>query len=84
MALDFSYQQPIEEQQVNDAQQEPVEEVPPKSSGYFSPKRSDKLQSFISMQRTVNAALQKDIDQRQQQPTMQPVAAVGGAWEKDK
>ena len=30
------------------------------------------------------AALQKDIDQRQQQPTMQPVAAVGGAWEKDK
>ena len=82
MALDFSYQQPVEEQQqVNDEQ--PVEEVPQKS-GYFSPKRSDKLQSFISMQRTVNAALQKDIDQRQQQPTMQPVAAVGGAWEKDK
>ena len=84
MALDFSYQQPVEEQQVNDVQQEqPIEEAP-KSSGYFSPKRSDKLQSFISMQRTVNAALQKDIDQRQQQPTMQPVAAVGGAWEKDK
>ena len=83
MALDFSYQQPIEEQQqVNDEQL--TEEVPTKSSGYFSPKRSDKLQSFISMQRTVNAALQKDIDQRQQQPTMQPVAAVGGAWEKDK
>ena len=82
MALDFSYQQPIEEQQqVNDDQ--PTEEVPQKI-GYFSPKRSDKLQSFISMQRTVNAALQKDIDQRQQQPTMQPVAAVGGAWEKDK
>lgn len=82
MALDFSYQQPIEEQQqVNDEQ--PIEEVPQKI-GYFSPKRSDKLQSFISMQRTVNAALQKDIDQRQQQPTMQPVAAVGGAWEKDK
>ena len=82
MALDFSYQQPVEEQQqVNNEQ--PVEEVS-KSSGYFSPKRSDKLQSFISMQRTVNAALQKDIDQRQQQPTMQPVAAVGGAWEKDK
>lgn len=82
MALDFSYQQPIEEQQqVNDEQ--PAEEVPQKI-GYFSPKRSDKLQSFISMQRTVNAALQKDIDQRQQQPTMQPVAAVGGAWEKDK
>ena len=82
MALDFSYQQPTEEQQqINDEQ--PIEEVPQKS-GYFSPKRSDKLQSFISMQRTVNAALQKDIDQRQQQPTMQPVAAVGGAWEKDK
>lgn len=82
MALDFSYQQPVEEQQqVNDEQ--PIEEVPQKI-GYFSPKRSDKLQSFISMQRTVNAALQKDIDQRQQQPTMQPVAAVGGAWEKDK
>jgi hypothetical protein len=82
MALDFSYQQPVEEQQqVNDEQ--PIEEVPQKS-GYFSPKRSDKLQSFISMQRTVNAALQKDIDQRQQQPTMQPVAEVGGAWEKDK
>lgn len=82
MALDFSYQQPIEEQQqVNDEQL--TEEVPQKI-GYFSPKRSDKLQSFISMQRTVNAALQKDIDQRQQQPTMQPVAAVGGAWEKDK
>lgn len=79
MALDFSYQQPVEEQQ----QAQPIEEVP-KSSGYFSPKRSDKLQSFISMQRTVNAALQKDIDQRQQQPTMQPVAEVGGAWEKDK
>lgn len=79
MALDFSYQQPVEEQQVNDEQ--PIEQ---KSSGYFSPKRSDKLQSFISMQRTVSAALQKDIDQRQQQPTMQPVAAVGGAWEKDK
>ena len=73
MALDFSYQQPVEEQQ-----EQPIE------PGYFSPKRSDKLQSFISMQRTVNAALQKDIDQRQQQPTMQPVAAVGGAWEKDK
>lgn len=82
MTLDFSYQQPVEEQQqVNDEQ--PIEEVPQKI-GYFSPKRSDKLQSFISMQRTVNAALQKDIDQRQQQPTMQPVAAVGGAWEKDK
>lgn len=83
MALDFSYQQPIEEQQQQVNNEQPVEEVP-KSSGYFSPKRSDKLQSFISMQRTVNAALQKDIDQRQQQPTMQPVAAVGGAWEKDK
>lgn len=83
MVLDFSYQQPVEEQ-VNEVQQEqPIEEVPQRS-GYFSPKRSDKLQSFISMQRTVNAALQKDIDQRQQQPTMQPVAAVGGAWEKDK
>jgi hypothetical protein len=82
VALDFSYQQPVEEQQqVNDEQ--PIEEVPQKI-GYFSPKRSDKLQSFISMQRTVNAALQKDIDQRQQQPTMQPVAEVGGAWEKDK
>lgn len=83
MALDFSYQsqeqQPsVEEQQINEEQ--PIEQ----KSGYFSPKRSDKLQSFISMQRTVNAALQKDIDQRQQQPTMQPVAAVGGAWEKDK
>lgn len=84
MALDFSYQQPIEEQQQQINDEQPIEEVPPKSSGYFSPKRSDKLQSFISMQRTVNAALQKDIDQRQQQPTMQPVAAVGGAWEKDK
>lgn len=84
MALDFSYQQPVEEQQQQVNNEQPVEEVPQKSSGYFSPKRSDKLQSFISMQRTVNAALQKDIDQRQQQPTMQPVAAVGGAWEKDK
>lgn len=83
MALDFSYQQPVEEQQQQVSDEQPIEEVH-KSSGYFSPKRSDKLQSFISMQRTVNAALQKDIDQRQQQPTMQPVAAVGGAWEKDK
>lgn len=83
MALDFSYQQPVEEQQQQINDEQPVNEAP-KSSGYFSPKRSDKLQSFVSMQRTVNAALQKDIDQRQQQPTMQPVAAVGGAWEKDK
>lgn len=83
MALDFSYQQPVEEQQQQINDEQSVNEAP-KSSGYFSPKRSDKLQSFISMQRTVNAALQKDIDQRQQQPTMQPVAAVGGAWEKDK
>lgn len=82
MALDFSYQSQEQQPSVEEQQQQ-VEEVP-KSSGYFSPKRSDKLQSFISMQRTVNAALQKDIDQRQQQPTMQPVAAVGGAWEKDK
>lgn len=80
MALDFSYQQPVEEQQPQIDEQPSIEQ----KSGYFSPKRSDKLQSFISMQRTVNAALQKDIDQRQQQPTMQPVAAVGGAWEKDK
>lgn len=76
MALDFSYQSQEQQQQINEEQS-----IEP---GYFSPKRSDKLQSFISMQRTVNAALQKDIDQRQQQPTMQPVAAVGGAWEKDK
>ena len=80
MALDFSYQQPVEEKQPQIDEQPSIEQ----KSGYFSPKRSDKLQSFISMQRTVNAALQKDIDQRQQQPTMQPVAAVGGAWEKDK
>ena len=80
MALDFSYQQPVEEQQPQIDEQPSIEQ----KSGYFSPKRSDKLQSFISMHRTVNSALQKDIDQRQQQPTMQPVAAVGGAWEKDK
>lgn len=55
----------------------------PVRSGYFSPKKSDKLQSFISMQRTVSQALKRDIDQRQQQTTMQPVAEVGGAWEKD-
>lgn len=61
-----------------------TEETPrPVRSGYFSPKRSDKLQSFISMQRTVSQALKKDIDQRQQQSTMQPVAEVGGAWEKE-
>lgn len=62
----------------------PEETLPnPVRSGYFSPKKSDKLQSFISMQRTVSQALKRDIDQRQQQPTVQPVAEVGGAWEKE-
>lgn len=93
--LDYNYHQRPTEEQIAEAQsieaqsqatqeEAPTEETPrPVRSGYFSPKRSDKLQSFISMQRTVSQALKKDIDQRQQQSTMQPVAEVGGAWEKE-
>lgn len=94
--LDYNYHQRPTEEQIAEAQalqttqdEAPTEEAPegtlpnPVRSGYFSPKKSDKLQSFISMQRTVSQALKKDIDQRQQQPTMQPVAEVGGAWEKE-
>lgn len=90
--LDYNYHQRPTEEQIAEAQtleqttqdEAPTEEAPnPVRSGYFSPKKSDKLQSFMSMQRTVSQALKRDIDQRQQQPTMQPVAEVGGAWEKD-
>lgn len=96
--LDYNYHQRPTEEQIAEANQlanqqvaqgetpeeTPTEETPnPVRSGYFSPKKSDKLQSFISMQRTVSQALKRDIDQRQQQPTMQPVAEVGGAWEKE-
>lgn len=90
--LDYNYHQRPTEEQIAEAQtleqtaqdEAPIEEAPNSvRSGYFSPKKSDKLQSFISMQRTVSQALKRDIDQRQQQPTMQPVAEVGGAWEKD-
>lgn len=92
--LDYNYHQRPTEEQIAEAQsieaqaQEeastPEETLPnPVRSGYFSPKKSDKLQSFISMQRTVSQALKRDIDQRQQQPTMQPVSEVGGAWEKE-
>lgn len=92
--LDYNYHQRPTEEQIAEAQanqqttqdEAPTEEAPtpnPVRSGYFSPKKSDKLQSFISMQRTVSQALKRDIDQRQQQPTMQPVAEVGGAWERE-
>ena len=93
--LDYNYHQRPTEEQIAEAQsiesQADQGETPtpdgtlsnPVRSGYFSPKKSDKLQSFISMQRTVSQALKRDIDQRQQQPTMQPVAEVGGAWEKE-
>ena len=56
-------------------------ETPPK---YFSPKRSDKLRSFVSMQRTVNAALQRDIDNSKAANSMQPVQDTGGSWENTK
>lgn len=56
-------------------------ETPPK---YFSPKQSDKLQSFVSMQRTVNAALQRDIDNSKAANNMQPVQDTGGSWENTK
>lgn len=97
--LDYNYHQRPTEEQIAEAQAQaqttttqdeaPTEEAPtegapnPVRSGYFSPKKSEKLQSFISMQRTVSQALKRDIDQRQQQPTVQPVAEVGGAWEKE-
>lgn len=91
--LDYNYHQRPTEEQIAEAQSQTLEqtaqeEAPdgtpnPVRSGYFSPKKSDKLQSFISMQRTVSQALKRDIDQRQQQPTVQPVAEVGGAWEKE-
>ena len=97
--LDYNYHQRPTEEQIAEAQAQAQEQVNPQTpqgetpdeastpnpvrSGYFSPKKSDKLQSFISMQRTVSQALKRDIDQRQQQPTMQSVAEVGGAWEKE-
>ena len=51
---------------------------------YFSPNQSDKLQSFVSMQRTVNAALQRDIDNSKAANNMQPVQDTGGSWENTK
>lgn len=63
----------------------PIEETPVETQpSYFSPKRSDKLQSFVSMQRTVNAALQRDIDNSKAANSMQPVQDTGGSWENTK
>lgn len=82
--MNLNYGIPTPEEPQNDVittEESMVEETQPR---YFSPKQSDKLQSFVSMQRTVNAALQRDIDNSKAANNMQPVQDTGGSWENTK
>lgn len=83
MNLNYGIPTPEEPQDAITTEESIVEETPQKSL-YFSPKQSDKLQSFVSMQRTVNAALQRDIDNSKAANNMQPVQDTGGSWENTK
>lgn len=86
--MNLNYGIPVQEepQDTITTEESIVEDTPTVSqkSLYFSPKQSDKLQSFVSMQRTVNAALQRDIDNSKAANSMQPVQDTGGSWENTK
>lgn len=79
--MNLNYGIPAQAQEPPQDEVATVEETQPR---YFSPKQSDKLQSFVSMQRTVNAALQRDIDNSKAANSMQPVQDTGGSWENTK
>lgn len=86
MNLNYGIPTPEEPQDAITTEESIVEDAPTVSqkSLYFSPKQSDKLQSFVSMQRTVNAALQRDIDNSKAANNMRPVQDTGGSWENTK